>query len=119
MNSQTLMSVKKAPITVMKMRPVRTQLAPFCVFVIRDSEAMDNGVKVSPLKCLKRDKFHNPLIQYELQCLKLLYIVFLDIDECMEDTDDCDKNAMCENNPGSFECICNEGFEGSGQECDG
>lgn len=30
---------------------------------------------------------------------------------------DCDLNADCENNEGSYECMCNEGYEGNGRIC--
>ena len=41
----------------------------------------------------------------------------LDIDECNEGTDLCDTNANCINTNGSYECICNSGYEGSGLTC--
>ncbi|EGD78621.1 tamm-Horsfall protein [Salpingoeca rosetta] len=40
-----------------------------------------------------------------------------DIDECARGTDNCDINATCNNTVGSFECTCNEGFEGNGTVC--
>ena len=54
-------------------------------------------------------------------CTILLFIVFLhcaDINEC--DTianTTCDKNAMCNNTVGSFECRCGSGFVGDGYSC--
>ena len=41
----------------------------------------------------------------------------LDIDECNEGTNLCDINAKCINTNGSYECICNSGYEGSGLTC--
>ena len=41
----------------------------------------------------------------------------LDIDECNEGTNLCDANANCINTNGSYECICNSGYEGSGRTC--
>ena len=41
----------------------------------------------------------------------------VDVDECDEDLHDCDANARCENTPGSFECHCEDGYEGDGQQC--
>lgn len=41
-----------------------------------------------------------------------------DIDECAEGTDNCDVNATCTNEPGSFTCTCNFGFAGDGVTCD-
>ena len=43
----------------------------------------------------------------------------LDIDECTEDLDDCDPNAMCTNTNGSYTCACNEGYSGNGTTCEG
>ena len=41
----------------------------------------------------------------------------LDIDECSENTDNCDINANCLNNPGSYSCQCKSGFSGDGFSC--
>ncbi|XP_063954009.1 fibrillin-3-like [Lytechinus pictus] len=42
----------------------------------------------------------------------------VDVDECATDaTHDCDVNAFCINNPGSFRCECNLGFFGNGKVC--
>jgi len=40
-----------------------------------------------------------------------------DVNECGTDTDDCDENATCTNEPGSFACACNAGFTGDGTTC--
>ncbi|KAJ8046213.1 Nephronectin [Holothuria leucospilota] len=40
-----------------------------------------------------------------------------DIDECTEGTHNCDENAECINEPGSFRCECLEGFHGNGEIC--
>jgi len=41
-----------------------------------------------------------------------------DIDECAQDTDNCDGNATCANSPGSFTCTCNApAWQGNGVTC--
>ena len=42
-----------------------------------------------------------------------------DIDECIEETDNCDDNAVCTNTDGSFTCLCKPGFSGDGVQCEG
>lgn len=37
-----------------------------------------------------------------------------DVDECTLGDDDCDENAGCINNVGSFTCMCNTGYSDSG-----
>ena len=52
----------------------------------------------------------------------LLFISFyctIDIDECIEETDNCDGNGICTNTDGSFTCLCEPGFSGDGVQCDG
>ena len=41
----------------------------------------------------------------------------VDVDECDEDLHDCDANARCDNTSGSFECVCEDGYDGDGREC--
>jgi hypothetical protein len=40
-----------------------------------------------------------------------------DIDECTAGSHNCDANAACTNNVGSFTCVCNSGYIGNGQTC--
>jgi cysteine-rich repeat protein len=40
-----------------------------------------------------------------------------DINECTEQTDDCDTNATCKNVPASYSCSCDLGYEGDGTSC--
>ncbi len=42
-----------------------------------------------------------------------------DIDECADNTHDCDSSATCTNTDGSFTCACNEGYTGDGKSCSG
>ena len=43
--------------------------------------------------------------------------VCADIDECANDTDNCDADATCTNAAGSFTCACNSGYSGNGVNC--
>ncbi len=40
-----------------------------------------------------------------------------DIDECYQQLHDCDANARCFNEPASYRCECNTGFDGDGKTC--
>ena len=42
-----------------------------------------------------------------------------DVDECSNGDDDCDVNAACTNQQGSFSCECTDGFQGNGKICEG
>lgn len=42
-----------------------------------------------------------------------------DADECTEGTDDCHIDAICQNTPKSFKCICKPGYKGEGKQCEG
>ncbi|KAM6987101.1 signal peptide, CUB and EGF-like domain-containing protein 1 isoform 1-T1 [Aplochiton taeniatus] len=41
-----------------------------------------------------------------------------DADECSESTDDCHIDALCQNTPTSFKCICKPGYKGDGKQCE-
>lgn len=42
----------------------------------------------------------------------------VDIDECSTDYNTCSRYARCINEPGSFRCVCNPGYDGNGYQCD-
>ena len=48
-----------------------------------------------------------------------LYVCFLDINECDDETDDCEQ--ICTNTEGSFDCSCMSGFtlDDNGKNCTG
>ena len=46
-------------------------------------------------------------------------ISLLDINECELDIDNCDQQATCTNNHGSYSCACNNGWTGNGTSCEG
>ena len=43
----------------------------------------------------------------------------LDIDECSANSHSCDANAICNNTPGSYNCMCKPGYTGDGKSCAG
>ena len=43
--------------------------------------------------------------------------VCTDINECTTGTHNCDMNAICIDTDGSFNCTCNNGYEGNGTLC--
>ena len=44
---------------------------------------------------------------------------FLDVNECDNDSNDCDANADCINTQGNFTCVCQSGYVGDGRACVG
>ena len=50
---------------------------------------------------------------------KLCLFNVVDIDECVLEIHKCDTNAVCINNIGSFDCICDQLYEGDGITCQG
>lgn len=45
--------------------------------------------------------------------------IFVDIDECATQTDECPDNSRCINTPGSYRCECWSGFTKIGEICEG
>lgn len=43
----------------------------------------------------------------------------VDVDECSEGTDDCHIDAICQNTPKSYKCLCKPGYKGEGRQCEG
>ncbi|XP_029438203.1 signal peptide, CUB and EGF-like domain-containing protein 2 isoform X4 [Rhinatrema bivittatum] len=41
-----------------------------------------------------------------------------DVDECSRGTDDCHPDAICQNTPGSYKCMCRPGYQGDGKHCE-
>ena len=46
-----------------------------------------------------------------------LFIAIIDINECASSS--CSSDATCSNTDGSFQCACNNGFNGDGTTCTG
>ena len=49
----------------------------------------------------------------------LLLIFVLDLNECANNTDNCDVNAYCDNTVGSYNCTCYPEYTGNGTSCTG
>ena len=60
-------------------------------------------------------------VSNQLNCLfeGFFEIFNLDIDECANNTDNCDVNAYCNNTVGSYNCTCHAGYTGNGTTCIG
>ena len=60
-----------------------------------------------------------PLIGNTLYCNMAGVYRCVDIDECVEQSHDCDdpSRAECINNQGGFTCVCKETFSGDGRNC--
>ena len=97
------MSVKLEVIIVMLMLHVPTQQGTSHALVTKDIMGMEYHVMVGLYHC----------------CTYIHHMIILDIDECVDGTDNCDSNATCTNTPGNFTCACNEGYSGDGVTCDG
>ncbi|XP_037369310.1 signal peptide, CUB and EGF-like domain-containing protein 1 isoform X2 [Talpa occidentalis] len=41
-----------------------------------------------------------------------------DVDECSEGTDECHIDAICQNTPKSYKCLCKPGYKGEGRQCE-
>ena len=55
-----------------------------------------------------------------LFCAVLFYIFpFKDFNECETHQDDCGQHATCVNTEGSFDCECDDGYDGDGRSCEG
>jgi hypothetical protein len=49
-----------------------------------------------------------------------MFYISSDVDECASTTtNNCDKNAVCENRKGFYTCLCKSGFTGDGKKCTG
>lgn len=66
------------------------------------------------MKRLKENVMVSSKINY-----KFFNAQFPDIDECETNTHGCHDNASCRNHAGNYSCICQQGFYGDGQVCDG
>ena len=64
----------------------------------------------------KANHFH---LYFDFNYIAFCIVLFLDIDECDTDTDNCHIDANCSNTKGSFYCTCKTGYSGNGVVCEG
>lgn len=61
-------------------------------------------------------------MRVELPGTQVLFYISVwraDADECAEGSDDCHIDALCQNTPKSYNCICKPGYKGDGKQCEG
>ena len=51
--------------------------------------------------------------------VRLTLYLCIDINECSDNSENCDVNAICNNTVGSYNCTCNPGYTGNGTTCTG
>ena len=88
---------------VMLMPTVVTLLVATAASAIEGLRVMGSTVQVCSCQLIGRE---------DVSCL--LFPIYTDINECDRDLDNCDINAKCNNTIGSFNCICNMGYSGTG-----
>ena len=85
------------------------------VLVTRVGLVMDLLVEV----CKKKHSKVNFLFAENINSLSKTETSLSDISECEVDLDNCDQQATCTNNLGSYSCACNAGWTGDGFSCQG
>ena len=91
-----------------------THWVPMIVSVTRDLVEMVSIVQVRILCCKPHRCFSVCFVNYIL-----LSFVHADINECDTGSHTCHANATCNNTLGSYDCLCNKGFDGDGVSCSG
>ena len=91
-----------------------------------DSKEMDSIVPVSNIIIYNENQNSNMIMPPFFLRAKVTnktsflnsYFPPLDVDECITGHN-CNSNANCTNTIGSYNCSCNDGFEGNGFNCSG
>ena len=53
-----------------------------------------------------------------MQYVRLKFTLYLDVNECVRaEAHNCHSNAVCSDTVGSFECVCQDGYNGDGVTC--
>ena len=99
--------------TVMSMLSAIILSATILVNVLWDLWVMESIAKVDIITYV--------LLLYEFVMMTLICLTAEDIDECTEQPNIvmCDENANCTNVIGSYDCVCNPGYNGTGFICAG
>uniref|UniRef100_A0A8C8A0E6 Signal peptide, CUB and EGF-like domain-containing protein 2 n=1 Tax=Oryzias sinensis TaxID=183150 RepID=A0A8C8A0E6_9TELE len=58
------------------------------------------------------------VLVFFLSCSYVPLSFLLDVDECAEALDNCSIDAICQNTPKSYKCICKSGYKGDGKHCE-
>ena len=108
---------------------VATPWVALSVPVIWDTRVTDSCVQVCPAKTPFIPSQKKRLISRALKTVSsksnmglnvnISASFFVDVDECGLSTQTCDAMASCSNTMGSFECICDIGYQGDGFVCSG
>ena len=105
---------------------LKTIIMPNVVLIVSEKETITaisssfKKVQVHQiLHTLTSTKGNKTFIIYFRGDFFILFLPFIDIDECTAQSHDCSPNSMCTNVEGSFQCSCIPGFEGDGKTCIG
>ena len=90
------------------MLPVLTLMEHLHAYVMMDMMEMDLHVTVREFVIMKT---------WYYTVLTFILHMFLDINECAQDMDECADDATCFDTDGSYECACDLGFTGNGFNC--
>ena len=75
------------------------------------------GQHVCPVYLRSSNKLMLEQNTYSLSSQHMVSLIS-DEDECADSSNNaCDDDAVCHNNPGSYACICKEGYTGDGFDC--
>ena len=72
-------------------------------------------------QCIIRGYIMNELTDKTDQLSDSFFVIlsFSDVDECMDQTNVCDRSAICKNTNGSYTCECQIGYSMDGNICTG
>ena len=71
------------------------------------------------ISCLLINSIKSKIMSSLSPNVQLFLYLRIDINECSDNSDNCDVNAYCNNTVGSYNCTCNPGYTGNGTTCTG